>query len=167
MHEYECEISIGRSCLLTISTGKEWSTNISFYPVTVSATYYLTVLKTLKQHVLKKLSHLKNQWIQHHDNAKPHSARIMTEYLQKMQISLMPHLPYSLDKTPCEFYLFSYPQKRATRTTLCTVCCCCSGCDERFEQDRKAWKKDFEDLRMHVSRNLFALTELFTVSLVA
>ncbi len=51
--------------------------------VTVNAAYYLNVLRMLERHVLKKRPHLKKQWILHHDNARPHTVHIITDYLKK------------------------------------------------------------------------------------
>jgi transposase len=42
----------------------------------------------------------------HHDNAAPHKAGIVTEYLKKERVKLLPHPPYSPDLAPCDFYLF-------------------------------------------------------------
>jgi histone-lysine N-methyltransferase SETMAR len=42
----------------------------------------------------------------HHDNAAPHKAGIVTEYLSKERVKLLPHPPYSPDLAPCDFYLF-------------------------------------------------------------
>jgi transposase len=42
----------------------------------------------------------------HHDNAAPHKAGIVTEYLKEKRIKLLPHPPYSPDLAPCDFYLF-------------------------------------------------------------
>lgn len=42
----------------------------------------------------------------HHNNAAPHKAAIVTEYLQSERIELLPHPPYSPDLAPCDFFLF-------------------------------------------------------------
>ena len=42
----------------------------------------------------------------HHDNAAPHKARIVTEYLHNERVELLPHPPYSPDLAPCDFFLF-------------------------------------------------------------
>jgi histone-lysine N-methyltransferase SETMAR len=42
----------------------------------------------------------------HHDNAAPHKAGIVTEYLKAERVKLLPHPPYSPDLAPCDFYLF-------------------------------------------------------------
>ena len=47
------------------------------------------------------------QWHFHQENAPVHNSIIVTEYLTKMGINLVPHRPYSLDFAPCEFCLFS------------------------------------------------------------
>jgi len=42
----------------------------------------------------------------HHDNAAPYKAGIVTEYLNKERVKLLPHPPYSPDLAPCDSYLF-------------------------------------------------------------
>ena len=42
----------------------------------------------------------------HHDNARSHVAKKVTEYLKSTAIRLMPHPPYSPDLAPCDFWLF-------------------------------------------------------------
>lgn len=42
----------------------------------------------------------------HHDNASPHKAAVVTEYLREERVKLLPHPPYSPDLAPCDFYLF-------------------------------------------------------------
>jgi len=42
----------------------------------------------------------------HHDNAAPHKSAVVTEYLRKERIKLLPHPPYSPDLAPCDFFLF-------------------------------------------------------------
>lgn len=42
----------------------------------------------------------------HHDNAAPHKAALVTEYLREERVKLLPHPPYSPDLAPCDFYLF-------------------------------------------------------------
>ena len=42
----------------------------------------------------------------HHDNAAPHKSAVVTEYLRKERIKLLPHPPYSPDIAPCDFFLF-------------------------------------------------------------
>ncbi|XP_062578762.1 histone-lysine N-methyltransferase SETMAR-like [Saccostrea cucullata] len=40
-----------------------------------------------------------------HDNAPAHKASIVTEYMTEMSIKTLPHLPYSPDLSPCDFWL--------------------------------------------------------------
>jgi histone-lysine N-methyltransferase SETMAR len=42
----------------------------------------------------------------HHENAAPHMTAIVTEYLNKEKVKLLPHPSYSPDLAPCDFYLF-------------------------------------------------------------
>jgi len=48
----------------------------------------------------------KNQtWMLHHDNAPDHASILIRSYLAKHQKSVMPHLPYSPDLVPEDFFL--------------------------------------------------------------
>ena len=42
----------------------------------------------------------------YYDNAAPPKATIITEYLHNKRVKLFPHLPYSPDCVPCDFFLF-------------------------------------------------------------
>jgi histone-lysine N-methyltransferase SETMAR len=49
--------------------------------------------------------------ILHHDNARPHSASITKEFLDRSKVKLMRHPPYSPDIAPCDFWLFKKLKK--------------------------------------------------------
>lgn len=74
--------------------------------VTVNADHYITALKTLKIHISRKRRHLVRKWILHHDNARPHTAARVLEFLTKSKITVMKHPPYSPDLAPCDFWMF-------------------------------------------------------------
>ena len=40
-----------------------------------------------------------------HDN--PHTSEIVTAFLNKEKVTVLPHLPYSLDLAQCDFFMFS------------------------------------------------------------
>ena len=46
------------------------------------------------------------QWHFHQDNASVHNSIVVTDYLIKMGINLVPHHPYSPDLAPCDIWLF-------------------------------------------------------------
>lgn len=74
---------------------------------TVTAPYYVSVIQTLRQHIAKKRPNLRNGgWRLHHDNARPHVAHAVLEYLHQHNINCVPHPPYSPDLAPCDFFLF-------------------------------------------------------------
>ena len=41
-----------------------------------------------------------------HDNAPAHRSKLVTEFLDKECVVVLPHPPYSPDLSPCDFYLF-------------------------------------------------------------
>ena len=46
------------------------------------------------------------QWHFHQDNTPVHNSILVTDYLSKMGIKTVPHIPYSRDLAPCDFRLF-------------------------------------------------------------
>ena len=44
----------------------------------------------------------------HYDNARPHTARKVTQFLDEHHMKKAPQPPYSPDIAPCDFYLFGY-----------------------------------------------------------
>ena len=90
----------------------------------------------------------------HHDNAVPHTSKVVTKYLFQEKVIVLPHPPYSPDLAPCDFFyslnsrkslkirsirnlkilqgvfrqLFPISQKRSTKTVL------------------RAGKKDYKDV---------------------
>ena len=61
----------------------------------------------MKRFVGKRPALLKSgQWHFHQDNTPVHNSILVTDYLTKMGIKTVPHLPYSPDLAPCDFCLF-------------------------------------------------------------
>jgi histone-lysine N-methyltransferase SETMAR len=46
--------------------------------------------------------------IVHSDNARPHTAKKVLDFLEQNGMERAPHPPYSPDLAPCDFYLFGY-----------------------------------------------------------
>ena len=47
-----------------------------------------------------------------HDNARPHTALNVSRFLTKHNVTVLPHLPYSPDLSPCDCFLFPRLKKR-------------------------------------------------------
>jgi histone-lysine N-methyltransferase SETMAR len=47
----------------------------------------------------------------HHDNARPHTAQLTTDYLKEKKVKIMRHSPYSPDIALCDFWLFGELKK--------------------------------------------------------
>jgi histone-lysine N-methyltransferase SETMAR len=45
-------------------------------------------------------------WQLHHDNALPHTSVLTQQFLAKQEMAVIPHLLYSPDLTPFDFFLF-------------------------------------------------------------
>ena len=80
---------------------------------TVNQTYYIEVLKRLRDAIQRKRPELwrSGDWFFHHDNAPAHSALRIYEFLAKHSITVLPHPPYSPDLAPCDFFLFPMPKR--------------------------------------------------------
>jgi histone-lysine N-methyltransferase SETMAR len=47
----------------------------------------------------------------HADNVRPHTAKLSTQYINENRMKSAPHLPYSPDLAPSDFYLFGYAKR--------------------------------------------------------
>lgn len=77
---------------------------------TIDANYYInnclapTIEEVKKQRPISGVKGIKLL----HDNAQPHVAEEVENFLREEGISEMPHPPYSPDLAPCDFWLFDY-----------------------------------------------------------
>ncbi|GFQ76766.1 histone-lysine N-methyltransferase SETMAR [Trichonephila clavata] len=78
---------------------------------TVNGLYYANVLRTMVRHVKRKRPLLRNGFLFHHDNDRPHIARCVLYELQQNIVEILPHSPYTPDLTPCNFRLFPQLKK--------------------------------------------------------
>jgi len=46
-----------------------------------------------------------------HDNARPHVAKVVKKYLKMLKWDVLPHLPYSPDIAPSDYWLFRRMQQ--------------------------------------------------------
>lgn len=74
---------------------------------TVNAEYYEGVLKRLLLRIRRIRPQYRNgQWNLLHDNARPHTAIRVTQFLDRHQVPVLDHPPYSPDLAPADFFLF-------------------------------------------------------------
>ncbi|GFW28181.1 histone-lysine N-methyltransferase SETMAR [Trichonephila clavipes] len=78
---------------------------------TVNDSYYTNVLRTMVQYIKRKRPLLRNGFLLHHDNARPHIARCVLDVSQQSNVEILSHPPYSSDLTPCGFWLFRQLKK--------------------------------------------------------
>lgn len=76
---------------------------------TITAELYKKQLQCLNEAIATK----RPEWTRRHDriilqqdNARPHVARIVSEYLEELKWEILPHPPYSPDIAPSDFHLF-------------------------------------------------------------
>ncbi|UYV83859.1 hypothetical protein LAZ67_X000450 [Cordylochernes scorpioides] len=75
---------------------------------TVIKEMYLSILRRLREAIRKKRPEkwTNGDWILHHDNARPHTAHLVTSFLAKNGTEILPQPPYSPDIAPNDFFLF-------------------------------------------------------------
>ncbi|UYV70067.1 hypothetical protein LAZ67_7001696 [Cordylochernes scorpioides] len=75
---------------------------------TVIKEMYLSILRRLREAIRKKRPEkwTNVDWILHHDNARPHTAHLVTSFLTKNGTEILPQPPYSPDIAPNDFFLF-------------------------------------------------------------
>jgi histone-lysine N-methyltransferase SETMAR len=54
----------------------------------------------------------------HADNARPHTAKLSTQYFDENRMKSAPHPPYSPDLAPSNFYLFGYVKRCLARLSF-------------------------------------------------
>ncbi|GFW08642.1 histone-lysine N-methyltransferase SETMAR [Trichonephila clavipes] len=78
---------------------------------TVNDSYYANVLRTMVQQVKRKRPLLRNRFLLHHDNARPHIASCVLFVSQQNNVEILPHPSYSPDLIPCDFWLLPQLKK--------------------------------------------------------
>jgi [histone H3]-lysine36 N-dimethyltransferase SETMAR len=75
---------------------------------TVTAMYYEGVLQRLLERIQRSRPNFlpSGKWYLQHDNARPHTAVKIQQFIAKHSITVLPHPPYSPDLAPCDFFLF-------------------------------------------------------------
>ncbi len=72
----------------------------------ISKEYYKMILEKLLDHIRQKWLEFLRQWIHHLDNARPHTAALLQEWLECHNIEVMKYPPYCPDLVLCNFWLF-------------------------------------------------------------
>ena len=95
----------GKVMMITFSYCNGMIYQHAFPPhTTVTAVYYTSVLTKLRKHIAKKQPQLHRAgWRLHHDNARPHVANHVMQFLAKFNITSVPHPPYSPILLPVTF----------------------------------------------------------------
>ncbi|GFX92472.1 histone-lysine N-methyltransferase SETMAR [Trichonephila clavipes] len=63
------------------------------------------------QHVKRERPLLRNGFLLHHGNARPHIVHSVQNVSQQNNVDILPHPSYSPDLTPCDFLLFPQLKK--------------------------------------------------------
>ncbi|GFS71298.1 histone-lysine N-methyltransferase SETMAR [Trichonephila clavipes] len=91
---------------------------------TLNDSCYTNVLRTMVQNVKRKRPLLRNDFLLHYDNARPHIARCVLCVSQQNNVEILPHPPYRPGLTSCDFWLFPQLKKllRGKRFASNKVC---------------------------------------------
>ena len=75
---------------------------------TVTGSYYATLLRSELMSAIRKKRPclLTTGFYLHHDNAPCHSSQVVKDTVEKLNVALLPHPPYSPDLAICDFWLF-------------------------------------------------------------
>jgi histone-lysine N-methyltransferase SETMAR len=77
-----------------------------------NAGYYIAeILEPLSQWRLKEAAGNEQKLLTHADNARPHTAKLSTQYFNENQMKSATHPPYSPDLAPSDFYPFGYVKR--------------------------------------------------------
>ena len=96
---------------------------------TINASHYVQTLSKLRRALRDKRPGRKV--ILQHDNARPHTARLTLEKIEKMGWEVLPHPPYSPDLAPSDYHLFGFVKNQMrshhyeTNEALQTAVCQC------------------------------------------
>lgn len=79
---------------------------------TINSKYYCEVLERFLTHLRRKRPEkFKGEWLLHQDNARPHTSRETSAFLEAKKIKLLGHPAYSPDLAPCDFWAFPQIKK--------------------------------------------------------
>jgi len=73
--------------------------------LTVNSDKYCASVQSLKQRIRTIRLEI-NTFILHHDNARPHCSAQTQDTMTSMKFAVVPHIPYSQDLAPSDFWLF-------------------------------------------------------------
>ena len=81
---------------------------------TVNQEVYISILRRMREALRRRRPDLwaSGQWTLLHENARPHTALSVSRFLTKHKVTVLPHPPYSPDRSPCDFFCFHVWKKR-------------------------------------------------------
>ena len=86
---------------------------------TVTGAYFVEVLRKLRAKLAEKRPEKLHRGILfHHDNATPHSSRIVRDVLREFRWELLPHSLYSPDLAPSDFFFIAKTQRTLERRSF-------------------------------------------------
>ncbi len=77
---------------------------------TVNRYNFIQILHRMRLAVAVKRPRILRTFVLHMDNAPAHCARLTKIFLQRMNIAVMPHPPYSPDLAPNDFFFYPTPK---------------------------------------------------------
>jgi hypothetical protein len=111
----------------------------------VNQEVYISVLRCMHEALHRRHPDLwaSGQWNLLNDNARPHTARSVSRFLIKQNVTVLPHPPYLPDLSLCDFFLFPWLKKRLKVWRGYS-----SGCDDGAHSiPKEAFSSCFQDLQ--------------------
>ena len=100
-----------KKVMLTVFWNPHGFAVIDFLPKeqTFNSQYYVSnILLELSKKNGENSKRVKRKLVVHADNAKPHTSRFTTLFMESNKLKIAPHPPYSPDIAPSDFFLFGY-----------------------------------------------------------
>ncbi len=83
----------------------------------INSAYMVQVFRKFLDHFRRKRPQLYNgNWYLHFDNCRVHTSQETTAYLERRNVKLLTHAPYSPDLAPADFFLFPELKKKLAGT---------------------------------------------------
>jgi hypothetical protein len=104
-----------RKSLVTIACNPDGFHLIKALPKAMkfNSTYYVHgILTSLLDWYNARFGVAQQNLVIHADNARPHSAKVVSDFCEENEITVTPHPPYSPDLAPSDFYLFGFLKDR-------------------------------------------------------
>ena len=127
---FKTQASAGK-VMLTVFWNSECVVLADFHEkeTTINSQRYIEALTALKRRIER--TGIRNETLLQLDNARPHTIAATRDAMQRLDFSVLPHLPYNPDLAPSNFHLFPKLKERLKGQ--------CFSCDEDVKSAVRKW----------------------------